>query len=41
MRRHEQPFCSDLRQTSVDEFFADCGVFRIIFIIGGNGAFRV
>ncbi len=37
----EQPFCSDLRQTSIDKLFADCGVFRIIFIIGGDGAFRI
>ena len=33
-------FC-DLRQPSVDEILADCGVFRIVLVMGGNSSFRV
>jgi len=37
----EQTFCGDLRQPSVDESLADGSVFRIILVMGGNGAFRI
>ena len=33
-------FC-DLRQPSVDEILADCGVFRIVLVMGGNSSFCV
>ena len=37
----EQTFFGDLRQPSVDEILADGSVFRIILVMGRNGAFRI
>lgn len=33
-------FC-DLHQPSVDQILADCGVFRIVLVMGGNSSFCV
>ena len=37
----EQTFRSNLRQPSVNEILADGGVFWIVFVVCGDGAFRI
>jgi len=37
----EKTFPRDLCKSFIDKFFADGGVFRIVLVVGGNGALRV
>lgn len=37
----EKTFPRDLSKSSVDEILADGGVFRIVLVVGGNGALRI